>query len=125
GGRGSFSGGIARNREGAEGDSRTRRRRGDDRRAGRCRTSCASGTCRLRGRSRRMPRRDSVRLAIPVDRPRWQLQVVLHSRSEPLLVMIVSGFLVPLRALIVAALGAGIAWGWYAGYQWASFIAPL
>jgi hypothetical protein len=39
--------------------------------------------------------------------------------------MILSGLLVPLRALVVAALGAGIAWGWYSGHRWVSFVAPL
>jgi hypothetical protein len=39
--------------------------------------------------------------------------------------MMLSGLLVPLRALVVAILGAGIAWGWYTGHRWLSFVAPL
>jgi len=39
--------------------------------------------------------------------------------------MILSGILVPLRALIIGALGAAIAWGWYNDYWWLSVAAPL
>jgi hypothetical protein len=39
--------------------------------------------------------------------------------------MIFSGLAVPVRALIIGALGAGIAWSWYNGQRWLSFVAPV
>ena len=39
--------------------------------------------------------------------------------------MILPSIIVPLRALLVGAAGAAIAWGWYNDYEWLSFVAPL
>jgi hypothetical protein len=39
--------------------------------------------------------------------------------------MIIPSIIVPLRALLVGAAGAAIAWGWYDGKEWLSFLAPV
>lgn len=51
--------------------------------------------------------------------------MVLHPLPQPLHVMILAGILVPLRAFVIGALGAAIAWAWYNDYRWVSLVAPL
>jgi hypothetical protein len=50
---------------------------------------------------------------------------VLHAQPSSLLAVIVAGLATPLRALVVGALGAGIAWCWYNDMRLFSFVAPL
>lgn len=51
--------------------------------------------------------------------------MVLHAPASTLLAVILSGLATPIRALIVGALGAGIAWCWYNDHRAFAVITPL